>query len=287
MKWYKHDTNAWNDAKIRKLLRRYGATGYAVYFHCLELIASDVEQDNITFELEHDSEVIAENLRIQGTSGKAGADIVNEIMRYIVELDLFQQSQGKIYGLKLLRRLDTSMTSNSKLRGLIQRAKQHESEMLRQIEDNHDVVMTESCKTRTDETRIDNNAPKIGEYEDDFNATWKHYPRKVEKKAAYKAYRARRNEGELYDTLFTATLNYKKQVEKEQRSMQYVKQGKSFYGPNQPYLDYVGTSEPDEPEKPTYVAACKQCGTHNTPDAHECSECGSRELVMKRSEVAV
>ena len=36
-----------------------------------------------------------------------------------------------------------------------------------------------------------------------------------------------------------------------------------------------------------YVAACKQCGIHNAPDAHECSDCGSRELIMKRSEVAV
>ena len=39
--------------------------------------------------------------------------------------------------------------------------------------------------------------------------------------------------------------------------------------------------------KATYVAACKHCGIHNAPDAHECSECGSRELVMTRSEVAV
>ena len=116
---------------------------------------------------------------------------------------------------------------------------------------------------------------------EDFEEAWKHYPRKVGKKAAYKAYKARRKEVDK-DTLLTATINYAKAVEHtEQR---YIKQGPTFYGPDEWYADYVGTSEP---EKPTYVAACKQCGTHNAPDAHECSGCGSRELVMTRSEVAV
>jgi len=56
MRWFKHDTDASSDAKIKKLLIRHGAVGYAIYFHCLELIASDICETNITFELEHDSE---------------------------------------------------------------------------------------------------------------------------------------------------------------------------------------------------------------------------------------
>jgi len=78
MKWFKHDSDASSDAKIKKLVIRHGAIGYAVYFHCLELIAGNVSNDNITFELEHDSEIIADNLRIKGTAEKSGVQVVED-----------------------------------------------------------------------------------------------------------------------------------------------------------------------------------------------------------------
>lgn len=144
MQWYKHDTNATNDAKIKKLIIRHGAVGYAIYFHCLELIAGDLSENNITFCLEHDSEIIADNLKIQGTPEKSGMQIVEEIMHYILELDLFQERNNHIYCYKLLKRLDSSMTSSPKFRQIISDAKQ-----------SHDRVMTESCKIRIDKKRID------------------------------------------------------------------------------------------------------------------------------------
>ena len=144
MNWFKHDTDASNDAKVKKLLIRHGAIGYAVYFHCLELIASDINESNITFQLEHDSEIIADNLKIKGTQEKSGIEIVEEIMHYIVELGLFDERNGAIFCFKLLKRLDTSMTSNTKFRQIITAAKE-----------SHDGVMTESCKIRRDKIRSD------------------------------------------------------------------------------------------------------------------------------------
>ena len=82
MVWFKHDSNAATDAKIKKLLIKYGAEGYAIYWHCVELIVSDISETNITFELEHDCEIIADDLKIKGTSDQSGQDRVNEIMRY-------------------------------------------------------------------------------------------------------------------------------------------------------------------------------------------------------------
>ena len=98
---------------------RHGAVGYAVYFHCLELIAGDISDKNITFELEHDAEVIADNLKITGTSDKAGVDIVNEIMRFMIELQLFEASGHRITCMKMFKRMDSSMTSNARMRDLI------------------------------------------------------------------------------------------------------------------------------------------------------------------------
>lgn len=135
MEWFKHDSNTTQDAKIKKLLIRYGDRGYAVYFHCLELIVSDVSKTNLTFKLEHDSEIIADNLRIHGTADKSGQEIVEDIMRYMIELGLFTENSGAIYGLKVLKRLDTSMTSNKEFREMITEAKER-----------HDMVMIPSCK---------------------------------------------------------------------------------------------------------------------------------------------
>lgn len=142
MKWYKHDSDAITDAKIRKLVIRYGPTGYAIYFHCLELISGSVDENNITFELEHDSEIIADNLKVPSTQQQSSIEIVEEVMRYIIDLKLFESVDNRIFCFKLLKRLDSSMTSNKKMRELIVSARQ-----------SHDSVMIGSCKKRGEEKR--------------------------------------------------------------------------------------------------------------------------------------
>jgi len=155
MEWFKHDSNASNDAKVKKLLIRYGVTGYAIYFHCLELICADVNKTNITFELEHDSEIIADNLKIKGTSDQSGIEIVEQIMKYIIDLGLFQSDEDRVFCYKLLKRIDTSMTSNINFRHLITDAKQQ----------NHDTVMTGSCKKEEKEEKEEKDIKKkYGEY---------------------------------------------------------------------------------------------------------------------------
>jgi hypothetical protein len=146
MQWFKHDADAATDSKIKKLIIKYGAEGYAIYFHCLELIMGDVNEKHITFELEHDAEIIADNLKIKGTADTAPIDRVNEIMRYICSLGLFSMQNNRIFCFKLLSRLDSSMTSNSRMRNIIQDAK-----------GSHDAIMIPSCKKRIDKIRIEEN----------------------------------------------------------------------------------------------------------------------------------
>lgn len=146
MQWFKHDTDANQDAKLQNVLLDYGLEGYGLYWYCIELIASKVDKDNITFELEHDARIIARNT---GSTQQK----VEEMMRRFVELGLFENSHGTITCLKLAKRLDKSMTSNPIMRGII-----HE---LRNgclvIEQNHDPVMTPSEKIMQDKIRLDKN----------------------------------------------------------------------------------------------------------------------------------
>jgi len=139
MNWFQHDTDSTQDAKLKKLLIRQGAIGYAVYFHCLELIASDISESNLTFELEHDSEIIASNLFIKGTADKSGIEIVESVMRDIIDIGLFSESNGRVFCIKLLKRISLSMTSNPSFRTAINSKKEeyHDSVMI-----HHDSVMT-------------------------------------------------------------------------------------------------------------------------------------------------
>ena len=150
MKWIKHDTNANQDAKLKKLRMKYGLEGYGMYWYCLELIAADVDQHKLTFELEHDAEIISFDTGIH-------YERVNEMMAYMVNLKLFESNNGVLSCLKLANRLDKSMTSNPMMR-----------KMLGDIKLNHDSVMTQSAKPmqdkiRLDEIRIDKNKEVISE----------------------------------------------------------------------------------------------------------------------------
>lgn len=136
MKWVKHDTDANQDAKLQNVLLDYGLEGYGLYWYCIELIASKIDNDNITFELEHDARIIARNT---GCTPQK----VEEMMRYFVTERLFESIDGVITCFKLARRLDKSMTSNPQMREIIGKLK------------NHDAIMTESAKPMQDKIRLD------------------------------------------------------------------------------------------------------------------------------------
>ena len=109
MKWFKHQSDARNSLKLRKIRRKYGADGYAIYWFCLEAIAYEVDKDNLTFDLKEDAETIAFELSIQEKR-------VEEIMLYMVETGLFERSQGVITCLKLAESIDKSMTNSPLMR---------------------------------------------------------------------------------------------------------------------------------------------------------------------------
>ena len=136
MKWIKHDSDANMDAKLQEVLLDYGLEGYGLYWYCLELIAGKVDKDNVTFELEHDARIIARN--VGSTVQK-----VEEMMRYFVNVGLFEDSQGVITCLKLAKRIDQSMTSNPQMREIISNFK------------SHDAIMTTSSKPMQDKIRLD------------------------------------------------------------------------------------------------------------------------------------
>lgn len=144
MKWFKHDSDAHRDAKLKRVQMKYGMEGYGLYWYCIELIAGEIDQHNITFELEHDADII-------GSDTGISPELVQEMMTYMVNLGLFENTKGTITCLQLAKRLDKSMTSNVHMRQIIEG-----------IRENHDSVMTNpdlvsADKNRLEEKRLDKN----------------------------------------------------------------------------------------------------------------------------------
>ena len=110
MKWFKHDSNAAIDAKIERLILNYGIEGYGLYFYCLELIARNVEKHNLTFELEHDAELIGSRISVH-------KDRVSEMMTFMCNIGLFENSHGIITCLKMATRTDEYTQKIIKSRG--------------------------------------------------------------------------------------------------------------------------------------------------------------------------
>jgi uncharacterized phage protein (TIGR02220 family) len=143
MQWFKHDSNANTDEKLQEVLLDYGLEGYGLYWYCLELIVNRVDKSNITFELKHDARIIARN------TGSTQQKVESMMSRFI-ELGLFENNGGRITCLKLMKRMDSSMTSNTYMRDLIVKAKQ-----------SHDGIMTESANVMQEENRIEENRKNI------------------------------------------------------------------------------------------------------------------------------
>lgn len=116
MKWFKHHSDAHMDAKLKRVRKRYGAAGYAIYWYCLELIVGKLSNDNLTFAIEDDSELIGDELGIDSRT-------VEEIMVFMVNQGLFEQSNSTITCMKIAKHLDERFAKTNEFKNVIRLAK--------------------------------------------------------------------------------------------------------------------------------------------------------------------
>lgn len=189
MKWFKHDSDASIDSKLQSLLLDYGASGYGLYWYCIELIAQSVNENNITFELDHDARIIARNLNLTFQETK-------DMMKYMIELGLFSLNNEKLVCYSLAKRLDQSMTSSPKMRNIIS-----------SIKENHDSVMIKSCKNRKEEIRIEENREDKNKKENLFSTLIKEF-----------------NHYDIYENIALDFISYRKLIKKPLKTILPIKQ---------------------------------------------------------------
>jgi hypothetical protein len=174
MKWFKHDSDANLDDKLQNLMLDHGLKGYGLYWYCLELIANKFDHTNITLELKHDARIIAKN------TGETVKE-VEDMMRRMVELDLFSQSQGMIQCLKLGTRFEASASSHPLVRDTIKQLKTTNGKVMIKSQPSHNVVTAE-------EKRIEEKRTEENKLLEDFKKFYSKYPNKVKRSNAEKAW---------------------------------------------------------------------------------------------------
>ncbi len=142
MKWFKHDSDANRDPKLEKVLMKYGAEGYALYWLCIELIAAPIDKNNLNFELEHDAEILAHRLKMDSA-------IVEEIMHYMANLGLFEMdaTTRRVTCLKLANRLEHSIVKNPELKKI--------QELIKANPELSETIPDNPGQSRLEEKRLD------------------------------------------------------------------------------------------------------------------------------------
>ncbi len=223
MKWYKHDANANCDAKLRRVRLKYGMEGYGLYWYCLELIAQNVEKHNLSFELEHDAEIIAADTGIH-------FELVQEMMMFMVDLGLFERENGIITCLKLAARTDEYTQKLIKQLGSVPTLSRQSPDKVR--------------SNRTEQNRLEENrtesitAPGVPA---EFEAFKKAFPKRAGAQPWAKALRiirARLKEGAQWSDFLEGAHRYAAYLAATDKiSTEYVMQAATFCGPDKHYLE--------------------------------------------------
>jgi hypothetical protein len=85
-------------------------------------------------------------------------------------------------------------------------------------------------------------------YTNEFEEFWEHYPRKLEKKTAFKAWNARiKRDRAAPESMIQAAINYAKYCELQHIEQRYVKHASTFLGPDKPFEEFInGIPEQDD-----------------------------------------
>jgi len=207
MKWFKHDTDALQDAKIEKLVMKYGLEGYGLYFACVELIAAALSADDCSFELEHDEILLAH--KFKKTPNK-----IKEMLAYMLEIGLFQYNDQtkRLMCIQLLKRVDNTMAQNPEIRKIMNNG---DFKKLKETLNNlksfeADKIRTDKNKNRTDtdtEKKL-KVAPSVFLTTQETEKIVKQYGKPIYEKAVKKLSQYKESTGKKYKSDYYTILNW-------------------------------------------------------------------------------
>ncbi|MBW2084470.1 MAG: phage replisome organizer N-terminal domain-containing protein [Deltaproteobacteria bacterium] len=108
-----------------------------------------------------------------------------------------------------------------------------------------DIDLRNNICVHGDEQKEKSNS-KSDEYTEKFQEFWKVYPRKKEKKRAFRCWKTRLKEDFKSEDLINAAKNYAAYCQKEKIEERFIKHAATFLGPDKPFEEYINQiNEPD------------------------------------------
>ncbi|MPW26425.1 hypothetical protein GC105_11555 [Alkalibaculum sp. M08DMB] len=92
---------------------------------------------------------------------------------------------------------------------------------------------------------------KDNKYIEEFEKIWIIYPRRKEKAKARKAFIARVKQKHDPEIMLKAAINYARYCRAQKLEERYIKHLATFFGPDEPYIDYINYSPPNNPIPPS------------------------------------
>lgn len=154
--WFSHDTDLRDNLKIKAVRAKYWLEGYAIFVMLLEVLA---DADNFILE-ENDFQVemLAGDFRIDSA-------ILAEMIDYIVNIWLLQRENWSLFSKHLIERMEALLNKRNNMRSVYQKK----------------VPATETPVSEAEIIqKLEPKEEKMSE--EDFEAFWKEYPIKEEKK---------------------------------------------------------------------------------------------------------
>lgn len=119
--------------------------------------------------------------------------------------------------------------------------------------DNHSEITVNDTVNITEKTESNPDKPpeeKAEKYGKDFEEFWEAYPRKADKGACFKKYKARVKDGYSPEELLAAARNYRSQCERDHTEQKYIKHGKTFLGESLSFTEYIPAQRsPEAPQQ--------------------------------------
>lgn len=117
MKWFQHGSRAAYDGKIRKLVSRFGAEGYGLYFFAVENVCDGLTTSDVSCVAEYDDEQFAHEINCEPKRAR-------EILDFCVEIGLLTRAKCKRVACeKIMLRLDNTMAQNPEIKRMVEKFK--------------------------------------------------------------------------------------------------------------------------------------------------------------------
>jgi len=234
MKWFKHMTGSSTDEKIARLIDVCGLEGYGFFWRIIELIASQVEKNGdlcqVTYTLPTLSRLCySHHHKVSNLLGKLQVigliDLSKIEVMGVVNYVLKSQNVLKYRDEWSSRKVKTpeQLPSNSRA------TPEQENRTEQKIE--------QKQKQKKEKTT----PAFLSEYSEDFEAFWKVYPRKTDKKKAFEVWNKNIQLGADPKEMTKAAELYDERLIDENTKPQFFKMASSFLNSDwRENLDYVG-----------------------------------------------